>query len=105
MKAIRKEVGMRTRKNPGRSAATTPKAAGSIRYVTDARGEKTDVLVPLATWTALIASWQRLLSMLEDQQDREILQEWVAKRAAGTAETISLDDLERELIADGLLPG
>lgn len=96
---------MRARKRPGKSAPATPKTLGNVRYVTDARGEKTDVLVPLSTWTALIASWQQLLSMLEDQEDRQILLEWLAKRAAGAADTISLDDLERELVADGLLPG
>jgi hypothetical protein len=76
-----------------------------LRYVTDARGAKTDVLVPLATWEALLASWKRLIEKLEDEEDRAILREWLEKRAAGETETISLDDLERELTADGLLPG
>jgi hypothetical protein len=76
---------------------------GSIRYVTDANGEKTDVLVPLSTWEALLAAWQRLIERIEDQEDRAILQEWVAKRAAGEAKTVSLEDLEQELRADGLL--
>ncbi len=77
----------------------------NIRYVTNANGEKTEVLVPLMTWNALLASWNQLIERLEDQEDRAILQEWLEKRAAGEADMISLDDLERELIADGLLPG
>jgi hypothetical protein len=77
----------------------------NVRYVMDAKGEKTDVLVPLTTWTALLASWKQLTEMLEDQEDRTVLHEWLAKRAAGEAETISLDELEQELIVDGLLPG
>jgi hypothetical protein len=84
---------------------TTPDTWTNIRYVTDANGEKTEVLVPLMTWNALLASWKQLIERLEDQEDRAILQEWLEKRAAGEVDTISLDDLERELIADGLLPG
>ena len=76
-----------------------------VRYVTDNRGRKTEVLVPLSTWKALLASWEQLVEMLEDQEDRAIVQEWLEKRASGEVETISLDELEQELIADGLLPG
>ena len=77
----------------------------SVRYVTDAHGAKTDVLVPLTTWEALLASWKQLIEMLEDQEDKAIVQDWLKKRAAGEAQTVTLDELERELIADGLLPG
>ena len=82
-----------------------PKSLTTVRYVTDAHGQKTDVLVPLATWEALLASWKRLMEMLEDHEDQAILREWLQKRAAGEAETITLEELERELIAEGLLPG
>lgn len=84
---------------------TFPEIVTKVRYVTDSQGEKTEVLVPLMTWEALLASWKQLIEMLEDQEDRAIVQEWLDKRATGKAETVSLDDLERELIADGLLPG
>ena len=77
----------------------------TVRYVTDAGGEKTDVLIPLAAWKALLISWEQLMEMLEDQEDKTILQEWLEKRARGEVEMIPLEDLERELIADGLLPG
>lgn len=81
-----------------------PETLKRVRYVTDAGGERTDVLVPVTTWNALLASWQRLIALLEDQEDRAILEEWLAKRATGAAETVSLEELEQELIADGLLP-
>lgn len=84
---------------------TITEALATVRYVVDAKGEKTDVLIPLTTWEALLALWKQLIEMLEDQEDRAILQEWLEKRAAGEVEMISLDTLEQELIADGLLPG
>jgi hypothetical protein len=76
-----------------------------VRYVTDGQGKRTDVLVPMKTWKALLASWQKSVEMAEDQEDRAVLQEWLAKRGTDAAGTVSLDELERELIADGLLPG
>jgi hypothetical protein len=84
---------------------TTPVTREGVRYVTDAKGERTDVLVPLSTWEALLSSWQHLISRMEDQEDRDLLEEWLTKRTAGEVETVSLDELEREMIADGLLPG
>jgi hypothetical protein len=80
-------------------------ALSSVRYVMDANGQKTEVLVPLTVWKALLASWKQLIEALEDQEDRAILQEWLEKRTIGEVQMISLDDLEQELIADGLLPG
>jgi hypothetical protein len=83
----------------------------SVRYVTDSNGEKTDVLIPLSAWKTLLATWKKTIELLEDQEDKAILQEWVdnkhplENRAAGKVEMISLDALEQELVADGLLPG
>jgi hypothetical protein len=82
-----------------------PETLKEVRYLTDANGEKTDVLIPLATWKKLLVSWERLSEMLEDQEDRAVLREWLAKRAAGEADSLSLDELEQDLRADGLLPG
>jgi hypothetical protein len=84
---------------------TIPEALSAVRYVTDADGEKTDVLVPLSTWEALLASWTRVMELIEDQEDRAVLHEWLQQRATGKADAMPLDDLERELTADGLLPG
>ena len=84
---------------------TFPETLTQLRYVTDAEGEKTDVLVPLPAWEALLASWARLSEMLEDQEDVAVLRAWLEKRATGESETVTLDELERELAADGLLPG
>jgi hypothetical protein len=84
---------------------TLTEAFTAVRYLTDSSGEKTDVLIPLAAWKTLLASWKKLVELLEDQEDNAILQEWLEKRAAGEVEMISLDALEQELVADGLLPG
>jgi hypothetical protein len=70
----------------------------------DEKGEKTDVLVPFSTWQAFMASWHLLIEKLEDQEDRDLLLDFLAQRNQGQAQTISLDELEQELIADGLLP-
>jgi hypothetical protein len=74
-----------------------------VRYVTDSQGEKTDVLVPFASWQALIAAWNLLIEKLEDQEDRAIVFEWLEEQRQGTAQVISLDTFEQELIHDGLL--
>lgn len=84
---------------------TVAEALTTVRYVTDSEGERTDVLIPLAAWKTLLASWKQLIELLEDQEDNAILQEWLEKRAAGELDMISLDTLEQELIADGLLSG
>lgn len=82
---------------------TIAEALKTVRYVTDTQGEKTDVLVPLATWQALLALWEAMVEKLEEQEDLAIVQEWLEKRARGEVEMISLDALEEELLADGLL--
>lgn len=84
---------------------TIKEALATVRYVLDTNGDKTDVLVPLPVWEALLGSWSQLIELLEDQEDRAILQEWLQKRANGEVEMISLENLEQELVADGLLPG
>ena len=83
---------------------TITEALANVRYVLDARGERTDVLIPLAAWKAILTSWKQMMESLEDQEDLAILEEWLAQRSAGETDTISLDELEQELVADGLLP-
>ncbi len=83
---------------------TTPDVLAEVRYVTDANGNKTEVLVPLKVWQAILASWQELITQIEDQQDSATLKEWLEKRAAGEMKMVSLETLEQELITDGLLP-
>jgi hypothetical protein len=75
----------------------------SARYMVDPQGKRTDVVIPLETWKKLLEAWERLVARLEDQEDRAILQEWLARRAAGEKDTVTLAELEKELIADGLL--
>ncbi len=84
---------------------TMIEALATVRYVLDTKGEKTDVLIPLPVWKAFLASWNQLIELLEDQEDQMIVQEWLEKRASGEVDMISLEELEKELIADGLLSG
>lgn len=76
----------------------------NVRYVTDEKGEKTDVLVPFPAWQAFLIAWNRLIEKLEDQEDHAILLTWLEERKHGDSKVISLHDLEAELVADGLLP-
>jgi len=74
-------------------------AITSVKYVADAKGNKTDVLVPVEVWEALLASWKEMIDRLEDREDIGIFQEWMQQCQTGQLETISLEDLEQELIA------
>lgn len=76
----------------------------TIRYVTNDAGERTEVLVPVATWEALLSVLEQIIDHLDDEEDLTILQEWLAKRATGQLKMISIDELEGELLADGFLP-
>jgi hypothetical protein len=82
---------------------TLSKALASARYIVDADGRKTEVIIPVETWQHVLSTYERLITLLEDREDREILSSWLANRAAGSEALISLDDVEQELIADGLL--
>ena len=84
---------------------TIGEALATIRYVMNANGERTDVLIPFESWKAILTSWKQMIESLEDREDSAILQDWLEKRAAGETDTITLDALEQELVADGLLPG
>jgi len=77
----------------------------SARYMVDTKGNRTDVVIPFETWKKLLEAWERLVDRLEDQEDRALLQEWLARRASGEKDTVTLMELEKELIADGLLSG
>jgi len=77
----------------------------SARYMVDPKGNRTDVVIPFETWQKLLEAWERLVDRLEDQEDRAILQEWLARRASGEKDTVTLAELEKELVADGLLSG
>ena len=84
---------------------TITEALTRVRYVMDSSGEKTDVLIPLAAWKTLLASWKQLIEQLEDQEDYAIFQEWLEERATGKVKMISLDALEQELREDDLVSG
>lgn len=70
---------------------TISEALTTVRYVTDSNGEKTDVLISMTAWKALLLHWKALIDVLEDQEDYAILQEWLEERAAGQTDMISLE--------------
>ncbi len=44
----------------------------SVRYLVDASGDKTDVVLSLSVW-------EKMLSWLEDVDDRIVVQEWLPR--------------------------
>jgi len=83
---------------------TVREALGTVRYVVDAEGKRTEAIIPLSALRTLLEAWKEsLLEKLEDQGDLEVLEMWLEKRAVGQAETIPLKELVRELEDDGLL--
>lgn len=72
-------------------------ALEAARYVVDADGKRTDVVIPFESWKRLLDAWERLIERLEDEEDRAILQEWLARRASGERDTVTLAELEKEL--------
>ncbi len=84
---------------------TIKEALTSARFVVDATGARTEVLIPVAAWRELLERWQQLAERIEDIEDADIVAAWWHDRAADTEDTVPLEVLEAELIADGLLPG
>ena len=74
-----------------------------VKYVANASGKKTDVIIPIEVWESLLISWENMVEALENREDAAIFQDWLEQKKTGEVETISLDDLEKELIADGLI--
>jgi hypothetical protein len=82
---------------------TIAQIRASIKYVTNAAGEKTDVLVPVGIWDELIESLQSIASDLDrvDEEEPkanilEDLQESIRLAAAGQTFPISelWDDID-----------
>ena len=65
----------------------------------------TDALVSGSCKLGASLPWAAEFAKGEDNEDSAILRDWLQRRAAGAVETVSLDELEQELAADGLLPG
>lgn len=78
---------------------TLTEALASARYIVDANGRKTEVIIPVETWQHVLATYERLITLLEDREDREVLTDWLARRATSSEVLMSLDDLEQELIS------
>lgn len=61
----------------------------STQFVTDDQGHKVAAVIPIAEYESLLEDIADLAAVAERRDD----------------ERVSLDDLKKELIADGLLPG
>jgi hypothetical protein len=59
------------------------KVLSSARYLINAQGHQTDVVLSLA-------AFQNLLALLEDLDDRRIIQEWLPKLTTGPVATGAL---------------
>jgi hypothetical protein len=84
---------------------TIKEALTAARFVVDATGARTEVLIPVAAWRELLERWQQMAERIEDAEDAEVVAEWWRERAAGAENTVPLEVIEAELVADGLLPG
>lgn len=63
----------------------------SVRYLVDASGDRTDVVLSLAVW-------EKILSWLEDVDDRMVVQEWLPRLQAGPVASgaVRWDDVATE---------
>ncbi len=63
----------------------------SVRYLVDASGDRTDVVLSLSVW-------EKILSWLEDVDDRMVVQEWLPRLQAGpvTSGAVRWDDVSTE---------
>lgn len=63
----------------------------SARYLVDAKGGKTDVVLSLSVW-------KKVLAWLENLADRSVVQEWLPRLQAGPAASGALrwDDVSAE---------
>lgn len=75
------------------------------KYLVDDEGHKTDVLLPIEDWEALLAEWRRVLDAIEDLEDLGVFGDWLASRDSERATAVSLDEVEREWLADGSVSG
>lgn len=82
----------------------TQEALTTVRYVVNGDGERTDVVIPWNVWKQILTAWQTTIEELENREDAAILSEWLERRESDMSKRISIDELELELITDGLLP-
>lgn len=66
-------------------------AVASARYMINASGDKTDVVLPLPVW-------EKLIEWLEDVEDRGLVQTWLPKLQQGPKEAgaFAWDDVADE---------
>ncbi len=67
------------------------KMVSSARYLVNAEGDKTDVVLSLATWG-------KILAWLEDLDDRLVVKEWLPRLQAGPelSEALRWDEISAE---------
>jgi len=63
------------------------KKATAVQYVTDKRGKKTSVILPVETYEEMLEDIQDLVAVAERRKEK----------------TISFDDMKKRLKKDGLL--
>jgi len=70
----------------------------SARYLVDAKGGKTDVVLSLSVWS-------NLLALLEDLDDRAVVKEWLQRLHAGPSPSGALrwDDVAAEWEEDATI--
>jgi PHD/YefM family antitoxin component YafN of YafNO toxin-antitoxin module len=77
-------------------------AVAQANYLVDAEGKKTAVVLPVDTWEKLLSDWERLVEMLEDIEDVEIVRKAFADLEAADGDRrkagwIAWEDVEKEL--------
>ena len=63
-------------REPGEFITSVREAIASARYVVNAQGNKTDIVLPLAIW-------EKLLIWMENQEDRSLVREMLPRLKMG----------------------
>lgn len=82
---------------------TLPQALGPLRYLIDADGNATDVVVPLETWKTLLTALKELLETVGGTESHATLRAWLDEHLTSKAQRQALAAVEEELRREGLL--
>jgi len=72
-----------SRRSAEESTIRIAESIADVHHVTNRVGERTDVIVPLFAWEALLALLEEMAERLEDQEDVALLTDWLHVRADG----------------------
>ena len=80
-----------TPESTGEVSKLLDEVLSSARYLVNTQGSKTDVVLSLSVW-------EKVLTWLEDMDDRTIVQEWLPRLQAGPVSSGALrwDDVANE---------